>query len=73
LWTPPQDYGGICDTYFFKLTHTRLVGFLEPKIKMVFDELFIAYRELLAVLLAIHCFAKIVTITSYDSIRIILA
>ena len=28
LWTAPQGYGGICDTYFFKLTHTKLVSFL---------------------------------------------
>ena len=54
-----HGYGGVCGTFFFKLTHTRLLGGIKPQRRRIFENIFIAYRELLAVLLAFQAFASI--------------
>ena len=52
-------YGGVCGNSFFKLSHHELLDSLVPALKNKFVDIFIAYRELLAVLLAFQVFAKI--------------
>ena len=54
-----KGYGGLCGTSFFKISHKRLLKMVDLDFKKVFGHAFIAYRELLAVLLACQMFAKI--------------
>ena len=54
-----HGYGGICGTSFFRISHAKFLRGLEPPAQLIFKDLFIAYRELLAVLLAFQVFAHI--------------
>ena len=54
-----QGYGGICGTSYFKISHTKLLSLVKSTAKIKFRDIFIAYRELLAVLLAFQVFARI--------------
>ena len=54
-----HGYGGVCGTSFFKISHAKFLKSLKPKTKAIFNNIFIAYRELLAVLLAFQAFARI--------------
>ena len=54
-----KGYGGLCDTSFFKITHKRLLKLVDGEFNKVCGHAFIAYLELLAVLLACQVFAKI--------------
>ena len=54
-----HGYGGVCGTSYFKISHEKFIRYLKPTNKIIFEDLFIAYRELLAVLLAFQVFAKI--------------
>ena len=51
-------YGGVCGTAFFKISHPELLEFKKSPIQSIFNNIFIAYRELLAVLLAFQAFAR---------------
>ena len=51
-------FGGICGNSFFKISKTRFLRLAKSKSKISFSNAFIAYRELLAVLLAFQVFAK---------------
>ena len=51
-------YGGVCGNHFFKISHKTIVAALTDVKFGQISDLFIAYRELLAVLCAFHCFAK---------------
>ena len=51
-------YGGICGGTFFKISHKTVLSLLGPSYSHLFEDLFIAYRELLAALFAFHIFAK---------------
>ena len=53
-----QGYGEFCGTTFFKISHKIFLGNLDSESKFLFGDIFIAYRELLAVLLAFQLFAK---------------
>ena len=54
-----HGYGGLCGSRFFKISHTHFLRKLPTDLGSVFRNIFIAYRELLAVLLAFQVFAKI--------------
>ena len=54
-----HGYGGVCGFSFFELSHSRFVEVLEPSMKSIFGNMFIAYRELLAVLFAFQVFSEI--------------
>ena len=57
--SPAYGYGGVCGNYFFKISHKTWISFLGPSHKWnASRSMFIAYRELLAVLFAFHGFAK---------------
>ena len=51
-------YGGVCGSSFFKISHENLLNRLGGK-ATIFGDAFIAYRELLAVLLAFQVFSKL--------------
>ena len=50
---------GVCGASYFKISHSKFLKCLKPTTRTIFEDLFIAYRELLAVLLAFQVFAKI--------------
>ena len=52
-------YGGVCGSTYFKISHSCFLNDLSYVEKILFNDVFIAYRELLAVLLAFQVFAKI--------------
>ena len=54
-----HGYGGVCGTSFFKISHRQFLKFLKPSERIIFSDFFIAYRELLAALLAFQAFSKI--------------
>ena len=56
--SPAYGYGGVCGNLFFKISHTTWSALLKITKGGTFQNLFIAYRELLAVLFAFHGFAK---------------
>ena len=51
-------FGGVCGSYF-KLSYKGFLRGVMPKMRSFFVDMFIAYRELLAVLLACQVFAKL--------------
>ena len=51
-------FGGICGFSFFKISYSCFIEEVELKKRTLFVDMFIAYRELLAVLLAFQVFAK---------------
>ena len=51
-------YGGVCGNLFFEVSHKTLMSFLDSTYRKMFEDLFIAYRELLAALFAFQVFAK---------------
>ena len=51
-------FGGVCGDAFFKISYSEFLGRVELKKRARFVDMFISYRELLAVLLAFHIFAK---------------
>ena len=56
--SPAYGYGGVCGNYFFKISHKTWISILGPSKRNASRSMFIAYRELLAVLFAFHGFAK---------------
>ena len=52
-------YGGICGNYCFKISHKTWFSLAGPADWGDHEKLFIAYRELLAVLFAFHGFARL--------------
>ena len=54
-----RGYGGVCGTSFFKISHQKLCSFMDSNSSIIFTNIFIAYRELLAVLFAFQVFAKL--------------
>ena len=52
-------YGGVCGTAFFKISHKQLCSYVDSTPGVLFTDIFIAYRELLAVLIAFQLFAKL--------------
>ena len=52
-----HGYGGICGSSFFKISHKSFLNLLDSE-ATIFGDTFIAYRELLAVLLACQVFAR---------------
>ena len=61
-----HGYGGICGASYFKISLAKFLKCLKPTTRTIFEDLFIAYRELLAVLLAFQVFAKIARIVSTE-------
>ena len=57
--SPAYGYGGVCGNYFFKISHKTWISILGPSKWNAFRSMFIACRELLAVLFAFHGFAKL--------------
>ena len=49
----------MCGISFFKISYSTFLGEIDPKMRARFGDMFISYRELLAVLLAFQVFAKI--------------
>ena len=58
--SPSYGYGGVCGNWFFKISHKTWLSVLGPAKWNTPENMFIAYRELLAVLFAFHGFAKFV-------------
>ena len=52
-------YGGVCGNHFFKISNETWSAVLNNQKYSKLKNLFISYRELLAVLFAFHCFAKL--------------
>ena len=54
-----HGYGGVCGNSFFRISHTMFLRSKKSATKLKFTDMFIAYRELLAVLLAFQVFSRI--------------
>ena len=52
-------FGGVYGSYFFKLSYKGFLREVKPEMRSIFEDMFIAYRELLAVLFAFQVFAKL--------------
>ena len=53
-------FGGVCGLAYFRISYGNFLRGVKLEMRSVFLDMFIAYRELLAVLLAFQVFAKIV-------------
>ena len=54
-----HGYGGVCGNSYFRISHTMFLRSIKSATKIKFTDMFIAYRELLAVLLAFQVFSRI--------------
>ena len=52
-------FGGVCGLAYFRISYGDFLKGVKLKMRSMFLDMFIAYRELLAVLLAFQVFAKI--------------
>ena len=54
----PTANGGICGNLYFRISHREVLSIVGETFARGLDDLFIAYRELLAALFAFQAFAK---------------
>ena len=52
-----HGYRGVCGSSYFLVSHDTFLKKLHPKTRIIFNNMHIAYRELLAVILAFQVFA----------------